>query len=82
MMIISSAKVENFEPFGKAFCSQHPFAASPCETQDGSCSKQGAESTNETVSLNFFVFVLSFILSCLTTSHARRTLIVFFTSRE
>ncbi|CAH3188191.1 unnamed protein product, partial [Porites evermanni] len=48
MMIISSAKVENFEPFGKAFCSQHPLAASPCETQDGSLPKQGAESTNET----------------------------------
>lgn len=57
MMIISSAKVENFEPFGKAFCSQHPFAASPCETQDGSRSKQGAESTNKTVSL-IFCFVL------------------------
>ena len=60
MMIISSAKVENFEPFGKAFCSQHPFAASPCETQDGSRSKQGAESTNKTVSLIFFCFVVSF----------------------
>ena len=60
MMIISSAKVENFEPFGKAFCSQHPFAASPCETQDGSRSKQGAESTNKTVSLIFLCFVVSF----------------------
>lgn len=60
MMIISSAKVENFEPFGKAFCSQHPFAASPCETQDGSRSKQGAESTNKTVNLIFFCFVVSF----------------------
>lgn len=60
MMIISSAKVENFEPFGKAFCSQHPFAASPCETQDGSRSKQGAESANKTVSLILFCFVVSF----------------------
>lgn len=60
MMIISSAKVENFEPFGKAFCSQHPFAASPCEPQDGSRSKQGAESTNKPVSLIFFCFVVSF----------------------
>ena len=53
MMIISSAKVENFEPFGKAFCSQHPFAAIPCETQDGS------RSTNETVSL-IFLFCFKF----------------------
>ena len=76
MMIISSAKVENFEPFGKAFCSQHPFAAIPCETQDDS------RCTNETVSLIFFVLFLVLILSSLTISHTRRTLIVFFTTRE
>ncbi|XP_027050305.1 anaphase-promoting complex subunit 1-like [Pocillopora damicornis] len=28
-MMISSVKVEKFEPFGKAFCSRHPFAALP-----------------------------------------------------
>ena len=37
--MINSASVENFEPFGKAFYSQHPFAAIPCEIQDGSHSK-------------------------------------------
>ena len=29
LMMISSVKVEKFEPFGKAFCSRHPFAALP-----------------------------------------------------
>ena len=31
MVMISSVAVENFEPFGKASCSQHLFAAIPCE---------------------------------------------------
>ena len=39
-MMISSVKVERFEPFGKTFCSQHPFAATTCESQDDSRSKE------------------------------------------
>ena len=41
-MMTSSLKVESFEPFGKGFCSQHPFAAR--ESQDDSSSKQDCKS--------------------------------------
>ncbi|KAL9954101.1 hypothetical protein ACROYT_G041596 [Oculina patagonica] len=41
--MISSLKVEKFEPFGKAFCSQHPFA-SPGNLGD---SRSNQESKNE-----------------------------------
>lgn len=44
--MISSLKVEKFEPFGKAFCSQHPFA-SPGNLGD---SRSNQESKNESVS--------------------------------
>ena len=64
--MISSAAAENFEAFGKAFYSQHPFAAIPCEIQDGSLSKQGAESTNETLSLSFLFYFTVFFLSSMT----------------
>ena len=39
--MITCVKVEKFEPFGKAFCSQHPFANVPNQ-----------EDKNETVSLS------------------------------
>lgn len=43
-MMISSIKVERFEPFGKAFCLQHPFAGSTCESLQDSRSKQDTKS--------------------------------------
>ena len=54
MFMINSAAVENLEPFGKAFYSQHPFAAIP---------REGAESTNETLSLSFLFYFVSFLSS-------------------
>ena len=49
--MISSVKVERFEPFGKAFCSQHPFAGRACESQDGSRSRSKRDTkSNELVS--------------------------------
>ena len=44
--MISSVKVEKFEPFGKAFCSQHPFAG-PGSLGD---SRSNQESKNDSVS--------------------------------
>ena len=35
-MMTSSLKVERFEPFGKSFCRQHPFAGSLEEQDDSS----------------------------------------------
>lgn len=42
LMMISTVKIERFEPFGKGFCSQHPFARSACANHghDGLRSKQ------------------------------------------
>ena len=37
-MMTTSVKMERFEPFGKSFCLQHPFAGS-LEEQDGSSLK-------------------------------------------
>lgn len=45
--MITSVEVEKFEPFGKAFCSQHPFANA--QSQANSPSNQ--ENKNESVSV-------------------------------
>lgn len=45
--MITCVKVEKFEPFGKVFCSQHPFANA--QSQPDSPSNQ--EDKNESVSV-------------------------------
>ena len=45
--MITSVEVEKFEPFGKAFCSQHPFAN--VKSQADAPSNQ--EDKNESVSV-------------------------------
>ena len=45
--MITSVEVEKFEPFGKAFCSQHPFA----NAQSQADSPSNQEDKNESVSV-------------------------------
>ena len=48
LTMISSVKVEKFEPYGKAFFSQHPFASVP---NQGTDTRANHESKNESVSI-------------------------------
>ena len=40
-MMITCVKVEKFEPFGKAFCSQHPFANAQSQADSPSTDQEG-----------------------------------------
>lgn len=49
-MMISSVKVEKFEPFGKAFCSRHPFASLPKTSNKRSILESEIEPVSQPIS--------------------------------